>query len=105
MSKLLSVLIAGATALVMSGTVFAADDSQSGTQSSDPTMRNDTPDQAGQPANDEDNRGVESMKSQPGGEVSAQEQEYLAALKKCESLEGDQKQECIDAAKKKAGEM
>lgn len=33
------------------------------------------------------------------------EQEYLAALKKCEPLAGAEKQKCIEAAKKKLGQM
>jgi hypothetical protein len=33
------------------------------------------------------------------------EQEYIAALKKCDPLTGADKQKCIDAAKKKFGQM
>ena len=44
-------------------------------------------------------------KSQSGDDVSAKDQEYSAALKKCDALDGDQKQPCIDSAKKQAGEM
>ena len=33
------------------------------------------------------------------------EQEYMAALKKCEPLAGAEKQKCIEAAKKKLGQM
>jgi hypothetical protein len=33
------------------------------------------------------------------------EQEYLAALKKCEPLAGTEKDKCIEAAKKKLGQM
>jgi hypothetical protein len=33
------------------------------------------------------------------------EQEYVAALKKCDPLTGADKQKCIDAAKKKFGQM
>ncbi len=39
------------------------------------------------------------------GDTSAKEQEYLAALKKCESLSGNEKTTCIEKAKKKFGEM
>lgn len=59
--------------------------------------------QDAQPSSDQ--AGMTADKSQAGADVSAKDQEYLAGLKKCESLEGDQKQKCIDAAKKKAGEM
>jgi len=34
-----------------------------------------------------------------------QQQEYQAALKKCDSLPAAEKQPCIDAAKKKHGQM
>jgi hypothetical protein len=33
------------------------------------------------------------------------EQQYQAALKKCESLPATEQQKCIDAAKKKFGQM
>jgi len=33
------------------------------------------------------------------------EQDYIAALKKCDPLTGADKQKCIDAAKKKFGQM
>jgi len=34
-----------------------------------------------------------------------QDQEYVAALKKCDSLQGDAKQKCIDQAKQKFNRM
>ena len=40
-----------------------------------------------------------------GATVSKQEQEYLAALKKCEPLTGTDKSKCIDVAKKKYGQI
>ena len=40
-----------------------------------------------------------------GGDLTAKEQEYLVALTKCESLTGSQKTACIEAAKKKLGQM
>jgi len=40
-----------------------------------------------------------------GGDLTAKEQEYLVALTKCESLSGSQKTTCIEAAKKKLGQM
>lgn len=40
-----------------------------------------------------------------GGDLTAKEQEYLVALTKCESLTGAQKTACIEAAKKKLGQM
>jgi hypothetical protein len=41
---------------------------------------------------------------QSGGDQQ-REQEYQAALKKCESMPQTEQQKCIDAAKKKYGEM
>jgi hypothetical protein len=40
-----------------------------------------------------------------GATASKQEQEYLAAVKKCESLTGTEKTKCVDAAKKKNGQL
>ena len=40
-----------------------------------------------------------------GGDLTAKEQEYLVTLTKCESLSGTQKTTCIEAAKKKFGQM
>ena len=85
MNKVLSALLAGALGLALNGMAAAAD-----------------PYPAAQPA---DKGGVTESQNQPGAAVSAKEQEYLAALKKCESLTGEKRQKCIDAAKKKAGDM
>ena len=40
-----------------------------------------------------------------GATASKNEQEYLAALKKCEPLTGSDKTQCVNAAKKKHGQM
>jgi hypothetical protein len=84
MSKLIGMLTAGALALSLSGFAYAADEPQPGTQ--------------GQPRADQ---------TQPGqsGDSAKREQEYLTALKRCESLGGADKQKCIEAAKKKYSEM
>jgi len=84
MSKLLTMLTAGVLALTLSGFAAAAEkayDSQTSeaTQPADPA--------AG------------------GATASRSEQEYLAALKKCEPLTGNDKTRCVDAAKKKYGQM
>ena len=42
---------------------------------------------------------------QEGKDQTQREQEYLAALKKCEPLYGAEKDKCIEAAKKKLGQM
>jgi len=84
MSKLIGVLTAGALAFALSGLAYAADEPQPATQ--------------GQPR---------AEQSQPGqsGDTTKREQEYLTALKRCESLSASDKQKCIEAAKKKYGEM
>jgi hypothetical protein len=80
MNKLLSALAAGMLVLAMNGFAVAADEPRTTQQ---------------------------APKAQPsqGGDVSAKEQEYLAALKKCESLSGSEQTKCIEAAKKKYGLM
>lgn len=138
MSRLLTTLLAGASALAFAGSAFAADqqdpqrrdnqtqaqpnatpgkpgqsDAQaggtSGTQQSqtgqanDPTQRSQTPNQANQAGADEGNMGRKP--DQPGGQVTAKEQEYLADIKKCDSMTGAQKKTCVDAAKKRHGQM
>jgi hypothetical protein len=77
MSKLLSLLTAGTLALAASGFVSAADEPYPSTQS-----------------------GQSQNQTTPGTT------EYLAALKKCEAINnaGD-RQKCVDAAKKKHGQM
>jgi hypothetical protein len=37
--------------------------------------------------------------------LSKQDQEYLVALKKCEDMQGAEKQECIEQAKQKYNRM
>ena len=75
--------------------------STSGT--ADNTQRNQTTNQAGQAGADEGNMGRKP--NQPGGDVTAQEKDYLADIEKCNSMSGEQKKQCVSAAKKKAGQM
>jgi hypothetical protein len=83
MNKLLSLFGAGMLALSLGGAAYAADNTN---QQSQP--------QAQQPT-----------QAQPGT-AEQREQEYLAALKKCDSMSNaGEKQKCIDAAKKKHGQM
>jgi hypothetical protein len=42
---------------------------------------------------------------QQSGDPQQREQQYQAALKKCETLPATEQQKCIDAAKKKYGQM
>ena len=84
MSKLLSMLSAGALAMTLSGFAAAADNDQNSQQP-----------RAQQPADP----------AAGGATASQRDQEYLAALKKCEPLTGAEKSKCVDTAKKKYGQM
>jgi hypothetical protein len=82
MSKLLSLLTAGTLALAASGFVSAADEPYPSTQSG------------------------QSQNQTTPGNTDQKSAEYLAALKKCDAINnaGD-RQKCVDAAKKKYGQM
>jgi hypothetical protein len=85
MSKLFALIGAGALALSLGGIATAADN----------TTQQQSQPQAQQPA----------TQGQPGS-AEQREQEYLAALKKCDAMQNaGEKQKCIDAAKKKHGQM
>ena len=93
MSKLLTMLMAGAF-LTLGGFAAAqnqpADAAAGGATNTPPAMSEEG--SAGKPA--------------AGGATAPQgEQEYLAAVKKCESLTGTEKSKCVDAAKKKHGQL
>lgn len=84
MSKLLTMLGAGALAFSFGGIASAADKDNTTTQ---------------QPQTQQ------SPQGQPGS-AEQREQEYLAALKKCDAVaNAGEKQKCVDAAKKKHGQM
>jgi uncharacterized protein HemX len=85
MRKLIGTLTVGALALGLSGFAYGADQPQPGTQSQEPRAEQNQPGQS--------------------GDSAKREQEYLTALKRCESLGGTDKQKCIEAAKKKYSEM
>ena len=86
MNKLLSALVASMVILATSGFAVAQDEPRN-------TQQDTQPDAGTQPA-----------PLEPGDlVVSEKEQEYLAALTKCESLSGSQKATCIEAVKKKFG--
>jgi hypothetical protein len=90
MNKLLSALIAGATALILASGISAAADKSRPTE--DPPRASEN--QPGDPG---------AVKTAP--EQAAQDQEYIAALKKCDSLKGSDKQQCVDAAQRKFSRM
>jgi len=100
MNKLLATISAGAL-LAISGALAAADNPghdgspQTGTTHTTPGDSQDASEQhpVTPPAR--------SAKDNPRDPHAV----YSAEIKKCESLEGDKKQQCIAAAKKKAGEM
>ena len=48
---------------------------------------------------------ADEPQQQQSGDPQQREQQYQAALKKCESLPATEQQKCIDAAKKKFGQM
>ena len=108
MSKLLTMLTAGALALTLSGFAVAADkayDSQQAqaSQPADPATGGAT---TAAPAMSEKASTQQATDPAAGGAtVSQSEQEYLAALTKCESLTGAEKTTCVEAAKKKSGQM
>jgi hypothetical protein len=83
MTKLISILLASALALSLSGMAFAADE-----KTQDLPAYPKTQDQGAAPA-----------------DLSKQDQEYLVALKKCEDMHGAEKQECIEQAKQKYNRM
>jgi hypothetical protein len=74
-----------------------------GAAQNDPNMNPNTGNVAEE--EDADSGRVGRRPDQPGGAVSAEDQELLSELKKCESLSGDMKTQCVDDAKKKAGKM
>jgi hypothetical protein len=47
----------------------------------------------------------DQTQQQPTGDQAQRERDYQAELKKCDSLAAAEKQKCIDAAKKKFGQM
>ena len=85
MRNLIGTLTVAALAFGLSGSAYAADQTQPGTQSQPPRAEQNQPGQS--------------------SDSAKREQEYLTALKRCESLGAADKQKCIDAAKKKYSEM
>ena len=90
MNKLLSALTAGAAALILtSGIAISADQSR---PREEPPRASEN-----QPGNQD------TVKTNP--EQARQDEDYMAALKKCDPLKGGEKQTCVEAARKKFGRM
>ncbi len=84
MNKLLTLMSAGAVALALSGFAAAADKDPNAPQP-----------RAQQPAD----------APMDGATTSQRDKEYLAALKKCEPQVGTDKTKCVEAARRKYGQM
>lgn len=95
MSKLLTMMTAGALALSLGGMVCAADRNQDGQQPKAQQPKPQQP-QAQEPIDDP---------AAGGATASQRDQEYLASLKKCEPLTGTERSKCIEAARKKHGQL
>ena len=92
MTKPISILAASALALTLSGMAFAADEK--------------TQDQPAYPkAQDQTNAPKAQDQGAPPADLSKQDQEYFVALKKCDGMQGAEKQECIEQAKQKHNRM
>lgn len=106
MSKLLSLLTAGTLALAASGFVSAADEPYPSSQTGQSQTQKETA-PANQPSQNETTPSNQPKQSETApGNTDQKSAEYLAALKKCDAINnaGD-RQKCVDAAKKKHGQM
>lgn len=91
MNKLQYILTAGAMALFLgSGLSGAADN----TPATDEPAARSSENQPGDPA---------AVVTDPA--QADQEEQYMAALQKCDALDGGDKQKCVDAAKRKFSRM
>lgn len=91
MNKPMTAWIAGAATLALTiGLAGAADQSRPKEETPPRTSEN----QPGDPG---------AVKSVP--EQAAQDKEYQAAMKKCDSLKGGEKQRCVESAERKFGRM
>ena len=82
MKQLMLTVFASVLAMMLNGAVLAAEQSSSGTQT-----------------------GSEQSQAQHQKDASPGEEEYQAALKQCEPMQGADRQECIVAVKKQFGQM
>ena len=90
MNKLLNAMIAGAAALVLTSGFAGAADTTKPTEEKPRVSQN----QPGDPG---------AVKSAP--EQANQDQDYMAALKKCDGMKGGEKQKCVNAAQRKFNRM
>ena len=88
MSKLIPIWTAAMLALSCTAYVSAADD---------PRATNE------QKLQEQKNSAQEPAKQETTGDLTKEEQEYLSALKKCESMSGSDKQQCVDRTRKEYG--
>jgi len=92
MNKLLSAMAAGLLVLAVNGFATAQDEPQMAPRDAQRDARSETKAEPAQPGE--------------GSNVIAREQEYLAALKSCDSIQdaGDRRK-CFDTVKKKFSQM
>lgn len=90
MNKLMSAMIAGAASLVLLGGAAGA---------ADQTKPKEEPPRASE--NQQGDPGA--VKTAP--EQAAQDEEYMAAMKKCDAMKGGEKQKCVEAAQRKFSRM
>jgi len=82
MKQLLLTVVASMLALALNGVGLAAEKSSTSTQT-----------------------GSEQSQAQRPGDATPSEEEYQAALKQCEPMQGADKQKCIQAVNKRYGQM
>jgi len=113
MSKLLNFLLAGTLVLTVGFAVAQnkpADPAQSGATNTPPAVSEEG--SAGKQAEGDATKAPQA-KSEEGsaakqaesGATASPSEEYTAALKKCDPLTGTDKSQCVDAAKKKHGQI
>lgn len=91
MNKLLYTLTAGAAALVLTSGICVAADQTRPTEEAPPRASENQPGDAGAVTT--------------GPEDAKQNQEFMAAMKKCDAMTDGKKQKCVEAAQKKYGHM
>ena len=88
MNRLTTISAAALLALAANAVSIAADDSK-------PTNE--------QKLQQQKDSAQEPAKQETTGDLTKQEQEYLSALKKCESMNATEKQQCVDKTRKQFG--